>query len=138
VLTVCKGVLGPSLVAALLTTGCGGGSLNTASITEVKDCLTSRGFEVDSRPNLGVAAVPADDWFSATKDNVEINIAYFSGDEAEAAQAQLRLIAQSTGEAMGITVTDENLDDVLRRNGSVLYWWSGDESTYAADVEDCL
>jgi hypothetical protein len=78
-------------------------------------------------------------WFSATKDGIEVDVAYFGTHiGAEDARKQLVAITKSLAKTYGLKVTDKELRAAVQVRGSVLYWWPESKLNYGADVRACL
>jgi hypothetical protein len=125
--------LGLAAVVVALA-GCGGGGSGQAkSANEARSCFAGRGFAVVNKPDLGAANVGGTDWFSATANGSQVDVAFFpSGGAAKKARTRLAAITKSAGKAVDVPVTDEQLAAGIRTAGSILYWWTGPPRNLAA------
>ncbi len=118
------------LTAIVALAGCGGGS---SASKDAQSCFTKRGFDVVNKPDLGATNVGGTDWFSATKNGSQVDVAFFpSPAAARAARTKLAAITKAAGKAVHVPVTDKQLAAQIRTNGSVLYWWTGTPANVAA------
>jgi hypothetical protein len=128
-------------VATLAGCGGGGGSSSSRVVSEdqAKVCFHAHGFVVADKPNLGAAAVPAEGWFSARKGDQRVAVAYFaSGSAAKDAADQLVTITKNVTKTYGLKLTDQQVRNVVRTSGSVLYFWPTVKPSNLRDVQSCL
>jgi hypothetical protein len=68
-----------------------------------------------------------------------VTVAYFEdSDSVDRAKRVLAGITKTAGEAFGVDITDDDIDDLVRTSGNYLYWWNGTTATHDEHVEACV